>query len=333
MLLISGCYFIFIHCIVLLVMLHILTSGFSIFLCLHFYNIWGFYAHKKINRQAVYTLPTELSKFYKRHIYYLSEHAVDADKRVYVAPEEGPKHYIDLDQYDGYPEKMPPLIWEQAVQLFSKDSLLDKGTLPWQINFTYRSLVSAFKEHDLTRILRHSADIGHYLADAHVPLHTTSNYNGQQSNQIGIHAFWESRLPELFADDYNLLVGRATYIDNIQQTAWNIINNSHSLLDSVLLLERQLSTTYAKRTKYNFEERNNLLVRTHSKKYSNQYHFMLNGMVEKQMKSAIYQIGNFWYSAWVDAGQPSIDALLRKEKSNNDLPTDSSLHAAHFLFP
>ncbi|MBL0103970.1 MAG: hypothetical protein IPP51_09590 [Bacteroidetes bacterium] len=44
-------------------------------------------------------------------------------------------------------------------------------------------------------ILYYSANIGHYVADAHVPLHCTENYNGQMTGQSGIHGFWESRLP------------------------------------------------------------------------------------------------------------------------------------------
>ena len=35
------------------------------------------------------------------------------------------------------------------------------------------------------------ADLGHYLADAHVPLHT-GNYSSQRTNQTGIHALWET---------------------------------------------------------------------------------------------------------------------------------------------
>jgi hypothetical protein len=43
--------------------------------------------------------------------------------------------------------------------------------------------------------------LGHYIGDAHVPLHTTSNYNGQKTNQHGIHGLWESRIPEQLFDE------------------------------------------------------------------------------------------------------------------------------------
>ncbi len=100
--------------------------------------------------------------------------------------------------------------------------------MPWQIQRTYLSLVKAFEQKDASKILKHSADLGHYVADAHVPLHTTENYNGQLTNQMGIHAFWESRLPELFYSTYDLFVGKATYIENPLKEAWAILKNTNS---------------------------------------------------------------------------------------------------------
>src|SRR5690625_6385588 len=68
------------------------------------------------------------------------------------------------------------------------------------------------------RIIRLCADIGNYVADAHVPLHTTVNYNGQLTGQTGLHAFWESRIPELFAQDhFSAWVGPARYIEDPEE--------------------------------------------------------------------------------------------------------------------
>src|SRR5690606_19707286 len=195
---------------------------------------WWFHAHKLINRMAVFTLPADVAGFYKNHVDYMTEHAVDADKRCYADSAESPRHFIDADTYGPQPFDTIPIHWTAAVEKFSERRLLAAGILPWQIYRSYRNLVQALGEKDLRRILRHSADIGHYLADAHVPLHTTSNYNGQQTNQIGIHAFWESRLPELFSGSYDFMVGRARYIESPVAEAWRIVRESHALVDSVL---------------------------------------------------------------------------------------------------
>jgi|TARA_B110000483_G_scaffold129466_1_gene155184 hypothetical protein len=95
-----------------------------------------------------------------------------------------------------------PKKWSDAVEKFSEDTLLAYGIVPWYIQTVYNRLVKAFEQKDINYILKNSADLGHYVSDAHVRLYTNKNYNGQLTNQKGIHAFWESRLPELFSDDF-----------------------------------------------------------------------------------------------------------------------------------
>lgn len=258
---------------------------------------------------AVFTLPTDVASFYKERVDFLTEHAVDADKRCYIDTAESPRHFIDADEYGMQPFDTIPIHWSAAVEKFSERQLLLSGILPWQISRSYYALVKAFSEKDLRRILRHSSDIGHYLADAHVPLHTTSNYNGQKTNQIGIHAFWESRLPELFADEYDFFVGRARYVDSPVDEAWRIIQESHTLVDSVLDVEAALNEIFPPDRKFGYIERNQILIRTYSDAYATAYHDALKGMIERRMRGSISAIGNFWYSAWVDAGQPDIRRL------------------------
>jgi len=189
------------------------------------------------------------------------------------------------------------------------------GTLPWQIQRSYYNLVNAFKERDSVNILRASAFLGHYIADAHVPLHTTENHNGQLTNQQGIHAFWESRLPELFASDYNFLVGKAKYIDDPLKEAWKIVTHTHSLVDSTLQIEATLSESYSARKKYSYSERKNQVIKQYSTAYSKAYSLSLNNMVERQMRAAILATGSFWYSAWIDAGQPTLEQLIKVPES------------------
>lgn len=269
---------------------------------------------------AVFTLPTDVANFYKERVDYLTEHAVDADKRCYIDTAESPRHFIDADEYGPQPFDTIPIHWAAAVEKFSERRLLLSGILPWQINRSYHALVKAFSEKDVRRILRHSSDIGHYLADAHVPLHTTSNYNGQKTNQVGIHAFWESRLPELFADGYDFLVGRARYIDSPVDEAWRIIKESHALVDSVLEVEAALNNIFSADRKFGYIERNQILIRTYSDAYANAYHDALKGMVERRMRGSIRAIGNFWYSAWVDAGQPDIQRLPKSQSALDSIP-------------
>ena len=277
-----------------------------------FCTSWGFFAHRRINQLAIFTLPSDMINFYKTAHKHIVEHAVDPDKRRYIDTLEAPRHYLDVENYEENIDSIPEKI-NDALAKYGQKKLNESGIVPWQIQRTYYSLVKAFKTHDSLKILKYSAELGHYIGDAHVPLHTTHNHNGQLTNQHGIHAFWESRIPELFATKYNFVVGKATYIDNPLKAAWKIVKHSHSLLDSVLLLEAELNKTFPSDQKYSFSERSNTVLKQYSESYSKAYQEKMNGMVEKQMRSAILSIGSFWFSAWVDAGQPELKNLIKTE--------------------
>jgi hypothetical protein len=90
---------------------------------------WGFYAHRQINYYAVFLLPPEMMLFYKKHISFLADHAVDPDKRRYAIAEEGPRHYIDIDHYGLYPFDSLPRNWDAAMR-FGKTAWYNMELFP-----------------------------------------------------------------------------------------------------------------------------------------------------------------------------------------------------------
>ncbi len=351
---------------------------------------WGFFAHRRINRMAVFTLPSKMIGFYKKNVEYVTEHAVDPDKRRYATQHEAVRHYIDIDHWGEFPfeevprdwisclmkytelyrirkngdtvrmvtnfnsfyskkdgiiyrnlpnaayrrfftEKILPQYYEDewvieiedwlsysaadrdtfdGKKIFAVDQFSAYGILPFHLQQMQARLTNAFVAKDRQAILRLSTEMGHYIGDAHVPLHTTENYNGQLTDQVGIHAFWESRLPELFADErYDFFVGPARYLKDPADFFWSIVLESHQLLDSVLLIEKELSQTFPRDKQYCYEDRLDINIRTQCRAYAEAYHERMKGMVEKRMKDAILAIGSSWYTAWVDAGQPKLDHL------------------------
>jgi hypothetical protein len=332
---------------------------------------WGFWGHRRLNRLAVFTLPPEMIGYYKKHIEYITEHAVDPDKRRYATKHEGPRHFIDIDHWGTYPFPEVPRDWDEALmkyttlhvintsgdtvevkpspgpeysaffnanilpQYYEDEWLIDCETLggflgreldcqsaygidhfseygivPYYLLQIKRRLTRAFIAQDEAAILRLSAEIGHYIGDAHVPLHTTENYNGQLTNQRGIHAFWESRIPELFADEeYDYFVGPAEYIPQPKPYFWEVVLGSHQHLDSVLLIEKDLSKTFPEDQQYCYEERLGRTIRTQCKDYAAAYQARMKGMVEERWRATILSIGSVWFTAWVDAGQPNLNAL------------------------
>lgn len=272
-------------------------------------SAWGFWGHQRINRQAVFSLPPELIGFFKTNIEYITERAVDPDKRRYAIEGEAQRHFIDLDHFCNYPCDDFPKDWDGAVEKFSEDSLQAYGIVPWHIEVMLKRLTYAFKQNDVHGILKNATEVGHYIADSHVPLHTTENYNGQMTNQKGIHGFWESRLPELFHEDYDFFVGKAEYIPNTLDFVWTNILNAHSQVQDVLNLEKELDQTFPTDQKYSYETRNQLTIRTFSREYSAAYHNLMKGMVEEQMRQSMKHIADLWYTCWVNAGSPSLQEV------------------------
>ena len=280
---------------------------------------WGFYAHRRINYLAVFLLPPEMLVLYKPHIQFLSDHAIDPDKRRYALPIEGPRHYIDIDHYGRYPYDSLPRQWDQAVAKYSQDSLMKYGIVPWWIQAMLHRLTQAFKEKDQAKILKLSADIGHYISDAHVPLHVCSNHNGQHTGQHGIHGFWESRIPELLADkEWDFFIGKAGYLNDPGSFIWSRVLESAAAADTVLSFEQILNREFPPDQKFAFEDRNGITTRQYAQAYCRQYHRRLNNMVERRMRQSIYAVASCWYTAWVNAGQPDLKQLSNKNFSEAD---------------
>jgi hypothetical protein len=278
---------------------------------------WGFYAHQKINYYAVFLLPPEMMLLFKPNIDFLSAHAVDPDKRRYAVPEEAPRHYIDMDHYGVAPYVLLPRRWKDATQKYSEDSLNAHGIVPWWLQTMMMRLTEAFKAMDKSHILKYAAELGHYMADAHVPLHTSSNHNGQFTDQKGIHGFWESRVPELLAESkWDLYLGKAEYISDLPRFIWKKVMESAAAADSVLKFEKELSNGFPPDQKYSYEFRNGIIVKQYSKAYTIAYDKMLKGMIERRMRASIFAVASCWYTAWINAGQPYLGKL------NNDLADD-----------
>jgi hypothetical protein len=276
---------------------------------------WGAWGHKHINRSALFALPEEMRMFYYNHADFITEESVGPDQRKYTLgfKSEGPKHFIDIEAFDTSIDSLPRLP-KEASSKYEENFLQKTGTLPWHIQEIMTKLTKAFQERKKADILLLSADLGHYLGDAHMPLHTSVNHDGQLTNQNGIHSFWESQLPDLFGDSYNLHTGNAKYIDDVTAETWRIIRNSHSLVDTLLATERNVNSSFPKEGIYVKDDKGNVVKNkfnqpVHTTEYARKYHEALHGMVERQMRAAIVATADFWYTAWVNAGKPELKSL------------------------
>ncbi len=286
-------------------------------------SAWGTWGHQHINRAAVFALPETMRPFFYNHIDFITEESVVPDIRKYTINDrpEFARHYIDVEAYASDVNSIPHTM-KDALKKHDSLYLQKNGILPWYIGEMMQKLTKAFANKSKTEILFLAADLGHYLADANMPLHTTLNHNGQLTGQTGIHSFWESQLPELFGETYNLHIREAKYIEDVENETWNIIRQSHSLCDTLLAIDRNLKKTFAENEIYVHDSQGKIVKNKYNQAvftyaYASAFHKALNGMVENQMRTAIENIADFWYTAWVNAGKPDLTnidpASLTKE--------------------
>ena len=277
---------------------------------------WGVWGHNHINKGAVMALPAEMGMFFYNHVDFMVEESVIPDIRKHTLSDraENPRHYIDLEKYNYTTPANMPRTMADAITKFSKDSLDRHGILPWYIQDMMTKLTAAFKNKRKTEILFLAADLGHYIADGHMPLHTSVNHNGQLTGQEGIHAFWEAQLPEIFGKKYNLCTGEAKYEKDIEKTTWNFLDSSHNLTDKLLSLEYKMKKDNPLEKQYilgndGLPQKNKYGQPVHTYEYAHVYHELLGGMVESQMRAALKITADFWYTAWVNAGKPDLSDL------------------------
>jgi S1/P1 Nuclease len=286
---------------------------------------WGTFGHEHINKAAVLSLPKPMQSFFYNHIDFVTQEASVPDLRKYTLSDkaENPRHFIDLENF-GSADSLPKTLAEVKSK-YDEKFVQQNGILPWYIQEMMDKLTKSFKEKRKTEILFVAADLGHYIGDAHMPLHTSANHDGQMTNQKGIHSLWESRIPEVYGSNYKLNAGETKFIDNIEKETWAIITHSHKLKDTLLMIDKKLrESTVEEKILQKGENGKPLRNKFGSLVFTDEYTKKLNeelkGMVERQMRASVIATANFWYTAWVNAGKPDLSDLDSKELSDRSKP-------------
>jgi hypothetical protein len=210
-----------------------------------------------------------------------------------------------------------PVTWQAAVEKYSVDTLKKYGYVPYQILREDSMLINAFKHKNADSIFFYADDLAHYIEDANVPLHTAINYDGQLTNQKGIHALWESTIPELELSNYNLhSKHKATYIKDKLAIIWKAIRQAHALLPEMFEKEKEVAKNFPDDSKYVEVMRYGRKTKVYSDAFAKQYAVVLGSTINNQLINSTNMVADFWYSAWVDAGKPNLNSLCHFNKKN-----------------
>jgi hypothetical protein len=255
-------------------------------------NAWGPTAHRLTNRWAVETLPSEIRPFFESNRQFLIDHANDADAWMAKDPFERKRHYIYLDKYGVFPYLTLPHSFQRAIEQYGKSRINRDGLLPWQIGDYSLRLTNAFKAKNWEEAKLDAAVLGHYVADANDPLHTTQNYDGQLTGQTGLAARFEIRLIDRFSNFFIQAPQDAVKIDDPTEFAFQITLEAHTWVDHIVL-----------------EDRRSLVgLQSFNDDYFNRFYSQVGSTVMQQINAAAHDVGSYWYTAWLNAGRPLLPA-------------------------
>ncbi|MBI2428762.1 MAG: T9SS type A sorting domain-containing protein [Ignavibacteriales bacterium] len=278
---------------------------------------WGKVAHQYINKNATIHLPASMQQFIGQAQFF-NDNAMDPDNRRSSSDTnfyaEQFIHFLDIDDYPNFKVWLPRNL-DSLLTLYGRDRVKDNGTVPWVIKFYVDSLSAQLKRGDWNSAYQTANDLGHYVADSHVPVHATKNYNGQLSNQYGIHSRYESTMILNYQAQLSVVKDSVKYIENVLEFAIQIILKSQSLLDSVLLADKYAAPPNG----YNSGSGGSLPADYYSKMWEKTQTF-----TKQRIQSATISVASLWYTAYVNAGLISKPANVRKEKSIK--PKSFNLH-------
>ncbi len=309
-------------------------SLFILVLC----SSWGFLAHKTLQQVSIYQLPDGLASYFYANQDYVVQQSIRPDVRRKDDKLEDAKHYLDMDAdlFGANYKTDIPHDFNAAVKKYTLDSLRKEGLVPWEVTRVYGRLVHAFKNELRDSVLFYAADLGHYVADAHVPLHTTKNHDGQLTGQKGMHVLWESLVPEDQLQTYTLSqVEGVQYIAKPQDFIFQILLESHAMLPTMFRAEKEVRSALGEDGSFEMVEKYGRKQRYYTKAFIQAYGAKVGVSVQKRMLLASSRVASFWFSAWKDAGSPAwvnqdaaVSARLAEERvvwKKNELISSGAL--------
>jgi hypothetical protein len=258
---------------------------------------WGFEAHYFILDRAIDLMPEPIRPFFQKHRAYIVSHTIDPDLWRSVGwEEEPPRHFINLDSYEKFPFEELPRGYGAAIQKYGLDALQQKGVLPWRAAEMYGRLVRAFqdvaRERSFAResVQLFTAVLAHYVADAHVPLHSAANHDGQLTNQDGLHARWETDLFLRYRDKLTIAPAPPKPVKEPRDAMFAIVLESYTLVAPLLEADKQAASGRE----------------IYDDGYYQALFSAMKPMLERRLSESISAIASFVAGAWEAAGRPAL---------------------------
>lgn len=257
---------------------------------------WGVKTHTWITENAVRLLPDgELRASLERELRAVTANSMAPDfqlKDGLVRTLEYPDHFVNLERFGGpqQPSDLPRTRVEAARLYTALGLSYDKcGFLPWRIEETYLGLVNAMKT-DRSKTAFYAGLLSHYVADAHVPLHTTIHYDGRITETgprflEGLHGDYEIT----FIEDRNIEFRESSFAEAAAPAALADVFEAtvHCLYDAFALVDSLYMAAEAHQgpDKYALWDRE------------------IGPLTRRQLGRAASLVASMWLTAWTEASQ------------------------------
>jgi hypothetical protein len=260
---------------------------------------WGFEPHRFIMDRAIALLPAELRPLFEKHRAMAVERAIDPDTWRTAGFDEEPKnHFVDIDWegFGKYPFAELPRDYTAAVARFGRERIEEMGTLPWRVEEFHGNLRRAFEAYARRGafgqfdIVFFSSSLAHYVSDAHVPFHAVINYDGQLTNQHGIHNRFESALFERYRDQLTIAPSPMAAITAPRDFIFDRLLEGTQLVPPIL--EADLA---AIGTRDVYDEA-----------YFRAFFAANRPVLERRLNEAIAAVAGMITGAWEAAGRPAV---------------------------
>jgi len=269
-------------------------------------HAWGFSAHKFIVDRAIALLPAEIRPLFEQHRTEVVERAIDPDTWIIAGwEEERPHHFVDMDSpgFGQYPFTELPRDYTAALAKFGAAKMRDAGTVPWTTEEVYGSLRRAFEAYPRRGnfgpnahldVILFSAWMAHYVSDAHVPLHGVANYDGQLTQQWGLHSRWEATAFERYLNQLT-----------IAPKPIAPIKDPRGFIFTALLQDYQLAKTVLKADRDAIGNRD-----VYDEAYYQAFFAANKSILEQRLNDSIAAVAAMIAGAWEAAGKPEMSPNL-----------------------
>lgn len=253
-------------------------------------SAWGPTAHRLANQWALETLPPDLRGFFEANRQFLIDHASDPDEAMKKDRYERARHYIYLDKYGFFPYRNLPHNYQNAVERYGSSRIGRDGLLSWNIGEYSLRLTNAFRAHNWEDVKELAEALGHYVADAHDPLHTTQNYDGQLTEEKGLADRFEIRMVDRYCNFFMFTPEDAAKIDDPTEYAFQMALEANTWVERVIFADRRARQGPA----------------GYNEDYFDRFYSQAGSIAMREINGAARDIGSYWYTAWLNAGAPSL---------------------------